>query len=260
MGMTGSTRASTSTSAGAGTRSRRLVVAMLVAATAGLLAGCTPGDQAASGASSRPDGSQIAVSHQGPTPTAMTTDDGVEVWDLTVPPSAEAFGIDTSDGSTTGVQVGAYSSSGGGGRPVRFLLPGGESVDARANEVTFQLNDSPEGVDDPTTGEVLVPKGRTFGLRVDAPAVEGADAGVATYQEALEAVGLPTDSVSELRQKIAGDPTGRPGDDPQRSVVSASLPREQGMRFGVSTLFRPDQDSTVFLLEYSADWDAVSIP
>jgi hypothetical protein len=247
---------STSTS----TRARGLVAAVLVAATAGLLAGCAPAAEPAPGTSERADVSEFTVSHQGPTPTAMTTDDGVEVWDLTVPPSAEAFGIDTSDGSTTGVQVGAYSSSGGGGRPVRFLLPGGESVDARANEVTFQLNDSPEGVDDPTTGEVLVPKGRTFGLRVDAPAVEGADAGVAAYQEALEAVGLPSDSMSELQRKIAAGPTGRPGDNPQRTAVSASLPRAQGMGFGVSTLFRPGEEPLVFLLEYSADWDVVPIP
>lgn len=242
------------------TCARGLIAAVLVAASAGLLAGCAPGGELASGTSERPDVSEFTVSHHGPTPTAMTADDGVEVWDLTVPPSAEAFGIDTSDGSTTGVQVGAYSSSGGGGRPVRFLLPGRESVDARANEVTFQLLDSPDGVNDPTTGEILVPKGRTFGLRVDAPAVEGADAGVAAYREALEAVGLPSDSVSELQRKIAAGPTGRPGDNPQRTAVSASLPRAQGMGFGVSTLFSPGEDTLVFLLEYSADWDVVPIP
>lgn len=250
MAMTRSTR----------TRARGLVAAVLVAATAGLLAGCTPGAEPTPGTSDRPDVSDLSVSHAGPTPTAMTIEDGVEVWDLTVPPSAEAFGIDTGDGSLSSIAVGAYSSSGGGGRPVRFLLPGGETVDARANEVTFQLNDSPEGVDDPTTGEVLVPKGRTFGLRVDAPAVEGSDAGVAAYQEALEAVGLPTDSVSELQQKLAAEPTSRPGDNPQRTAVSASLPRAQGMGFGVSTLFRPGEEPLVFLLEYSADWDVVPIP
>jgi hypothetical protein len=124
--------------------------------------------------------------------------------------------------------VGAYSSSGGGGRPVGFLLPGGESVDVRANEVTFQLNDSPQGVDNPTTGKILVPKGRTFWLRVDAPAVEGADAGVAAYQEALEATGLPTDSASELQQTIAAGPTGRPGDNTRRTAVGASPPPSAG--------------------------------
>lgn len=229
--------------------SRRLLAAIVLVATAGLLTGCTPGT-----------GTDRATSHHGPQPTAMTTEDGVEVWDLTVPPSAEAFGIDTSGGSTSGIEVGAYSSSGGEGRPVRFLLPGGRTVDVRANEVTFQLNDSPEGVTDPTTGEVLVPVGRLFALRVDAPAVEGADAGVAGYQEALDGLGLPADTVGELRQKIAAGPTGRPGDAPERIGVSVSLPREQGMQFGVGTLFRPDQDITVFLLEYYADWDVVPIP
>lgn len=244
----------------ASTRGRRLAATLVVATMVGLLAGCTPAAEPAPGTSSRSDGRELSVSHHGPQPTAMTTEDGVEVWDLTVPPSAEAIGIDTSDGSTSGVQVGAYSSSGGGGRPVRFVLPGGTSVDVRANDVTFQLNDSPEGVDDPTTGEVLVPAGRSFGLRVDTPAVEGAEAGVAGYQEALDGLGLPSDTVGELEQKIAAGPTARPGDAPERIAVSASLPREQGMQFGVGTRFRPDQDITVFLLEYYANWDVVPIP
>jgi len=185
---------------------------IVLVATAGLLTGCAPGT-----------GSDRSTSHHGPQPTAMTTEDGVEIWDLTVPSSAEAFGIDTSDDSTSGIEVGAYSLSGGGGRPVRFLLPDGRAVDVRANEVTFQLNDSPEGVNDPTTGEVLVPAGRLFALRVDAPAVEGADAGVAAYQEALDGLGLPADTVGEFQQKIADGPTSRPGDAPERIGVSASL-------------------------------------
>lgn len=239
---------------------RRLAVTLLVAAAVGLLAGCTPADEPTPSTSSRADGSEPAVSHHGPQPTAMTTEAGVEIWDLTVPPSAEAFGIDTSDGATSGIQVGAYSSSGGGGRPVRFLLPGGKTVDVRANEVTFQLNDSPEGVNDPTTGEVLVPAGRSFGLRVDAPAVEGVDVGVTGYREALEGLGLPSDTVGELEQKIGAGSTRRPGDAPERIAVSASLPREQGLQFRVGTRLRPGQDITVFLLEYSADWDVVPIP
>ena len=228
---------------------RRLLATIVLVATAGLLPGCAPGT-----------GTDRATSHHGPQPTAVTTEDGVEIWDLTVPPSAEAFGIDTSDDSTSGIEVGAYSSSDGGGRPVRFPLPGRRTVDVRAHEVTFQLNDLPEGVNDPTTGEVLVPAGRLFALRVDAPAVKGADAGVAAYQEALDGLGLPADTVGELQQKIADGPTGRPGDAPERIGVSASLPLEQGMQFGVGTLFRPDRDITVFLLEYYADCDVVPIP
>jgi len=242
------------------TRTRRLAATLMVATTVGLLAACTPAAEPTPSTSSRPDGSEPAVSHNGPQPTAVTTEDGVEVWDLTVPPSAEAFGIDTSDDSSSSVRPGAYSSSGGEGRPVRFLLPGGKTVDVRANEVIFQLNDSPDGVTDPTSGEVLVPAGRTFSLRVDAPATEGAEAGVAAYQEALAAVGLPADTVDELRQKIADGPTGRPGDAPQRVGVSADLPRQQGVGFGVSAMFQPDTDDLVFLLEYDADWDVVPIP
>jgi len=256
MAMTRST--STSTSTRTRTRTLGLVAAVLIATTVGLLAGCAPGAESAPGASDQPDVREFSVSHDGPAPTAMTIEDGVEVWDLTVSPSAEAFGIDTSDESISDIEVGAYSSSGGGGRPVRFLLPEGKTVDARANEVIFELLDSPDGVISPTTGEVLVPKGRTFGLRVDAPAVEGAAAGVAAYQEALEAIGLPTDSVRELQQKIAAEPTDSPVVDSERIAVSASLPPAQGLRFGVSTLFRPGRDVTMFLLEYSASWDVVA--
>jgi len=168
--------------------SRRLLATIVLVASSALLTGCTPRT-----------GTDRATSHHGPQPTAMTIEDGVEIWDLAVPPSAEAFGIDTIDDSTSAIEVGGYTSSGGGGRPVRFLLPGGRTVDVRANELTFQLNDSPEGVNDPTTGEVLVPAGRLFALRVDAPAVEGADAGVAAYREALDGLGLLADTVGELQ-------------------------------------------------------------
>jgi hypothetical protein len=81
--MSTSTSTSTSTSAGAGTRTRtrfrRLIAVVLVAATAGLLAGCAPGAEPAPGTSGRADVSKFTVSHHGPTPTAMTIDDVVEV-------------------------------------------------------------------------------------------------------------------------------------------------------------------------------------
>jgi len=235
--------------AGAGVTGRRLLWTFVLLAAAGLLAGCSPGL-----------GTEGATSHRGPQPTAMTIEDGVEVWDLTAPPSAEAFGIGTSGRAITGVKVGAYSSSGGDGRPVRFLLPGEKTVDVRAHDVVFEFDDSPEGVIDSTTGEVLVPVGRSFALRVDGPAVEGADAGVARYREALDGLGLPADTVGELEYRIADGRTGEPGGHDARVVVDASLPREQGMQFSVGTLFRPGKDVPTFLLEYSANWDAVPIP
>ena len=48
------------------------------------------------------------------------TENGIETWDLTVPPSVEAFGIDTDvpDGART--RVGAYGSEAGGWDPVRI--------------------------------------------------------------------------------------------------------------------------------------------
>ena len=241
-------------------RARRVVAAMVVATTASLLVGCSRGTEPTPSTSSQIDGSEPAVSHHGPRPTVVTMTDGVEVWDLTGAPSAEAFGIDTSDGKLTRVRPGAYSSSVDGGRPVRFLLPGGKTVDVRANEVIFQLNDSPEGVDDPTTGEVLVPAGRVYSLRVDAPVVEGAEAGMAGYQEALDELGLPADTATKLQQKIDGGPTGSPLDAPEKVGVTAELPRQEGFGFAVSTRFQPDSNKLVFALEYFADWDVVPIP
>lgn len=230
---------------------RRGIAAVLVATTAGLLAGCTP-------ASER---SPSPMTHSGPPPTAMTIEDGVEVWDLTVPPSAEAFGIAERDDPVSSFAVGGYSSHGGGGRPVRFELPGDRTVDLRAHDVVFQLNDSPEGVTDPRTGEVLVPEGRRYSLRVSTPALEGAEAGQAGYEEALAELGLPGDSARELQQEIADAPNASPL-DVGRVGASAELPSEKGMTFGVSSSFRPDPDPDrqVFLLEYSAVWDVLPIP
>ncbi|GAA0962160.1 hypothetical protein [Frigoribacterium faeni] len=66
--------------------------------------------------------------------------------------------------------------------------------------------------------------------------------------------------MSELQQNLATEPASRPGDNPERTAVSASLPRAQGMGFGVSTLSRPGEEPLVFLLDCSGDWDVVPIP
>jgi hypothetical protein len=60
-------------------RARRLAVTLVIATTVGLLAGCTPAAEPNPSTSSRPDGSEPAVTHNGPQPTAMSTEDGVEV-------------------------------------------------------------------------------------------------------------------------------------------------------------------------------------
>jgi len=83
---------------------------------------------------------------------------------------------------------------------------------------------------------------------------------VAGYQAALDELGLPADTVTELQQKIEAGPTGRPLDAPKRIGVDAEIPRQEGFGFTVSTRFQPDSDKLVFLLEYFANWDAVPIP
>jgi len=64
-----------------------------------------------------------------PEPTARSSSDGVEVWDLTGQPSAKAFGIsdETNDGT--------YETK--TPRSVRFKLPGGRTIDTQATLVSF---------------------------------------------------------------------------------------------------------------------------
>jgi hypothetical protein len=184
----------------------------------------------------------------------MVVDDGTEVWDLTIPPTTAAFGIDPDDT----VMVSTYSSSTPGGRPVRFLLPRGEVVDVRANEVVFELSEDDRAITSRATGEELSPAGRFFDLRVDAPATQGAEAGVAAYREALQELGLPDDTVSELQEQIEHAASVDPLDSP-RVGVSASLPKTDGFRFSVSTAFRPDRDDPTFLLEFHGAWDPLPV-
>lgn len=103
------------------TPSRRVVGPAVAALVVVLLTGCAPGpDGPASAGSASSDGSEHGVSHRGPEPTARSSENGIETWDLTVPPSVEAFGIDTDvpDGART--RVGAYGSEAGGWDPVRI--------------------------------------------------------------------------------------------------------------------------------------------
>ncbi|WP_146236268.1 hypothetical protein [Curtobacterium sp. MCBD17_023] len=234
--------------------SRRFFAVMAISTSAVLFAGCASFQAPRPGTSSHPNRSEYDVSHHGPRPTAMAIKDGVEVWDLTVPPTAEAFGIDPDDT----VMVGAYSSSTPGGRPVRFLLPGGEDVDVRANEVVFELSENDQAITSRATGKELSPAGRFFDLRVDAPAAQGAEAGVAAYRKALQELGLPDDTVSELQEQIERAATVDPLSSP-RVGVSASIPKTDGFRFSVSTAFRPDRDDPTFLLEFHGAWDPLPV-
>lgn len=82
--------------------------AILVLAISALgMAACSSGaqDPSDSGATTTSAEERVEerVSHTGPEPTAMSYTDGVEVWDLTVEPSVEAFGINWPDRTDRGL-------------------------------------------------------------------------------------------------------------------------------------------------------------
>jgi hypothetical protein len=225
-----------------------------------LLTGCTPEPaDPAPAVSSTSDGSEHGVSHRGPEPTARSYENGVETWDLTVPPSVEAFGIDTDVPENTAALVGAYASTGPGGRPVRLLLPGGEEVQVQATQVIFDALDSKEERTD-DSGAVTLPEGRLFHLQVDALTVEGADAGVHGYRDVLEQLDLPETSVGELQQKIAAADSVDPVEASQPVGANASVPKTNGLDFGVSSSFRPNDEPLLFALRLNGAWDPVPIP
>ncbi|WP_146236267.1 hypothetical protein [Curtobacterium sp. MCBD17_023] len=248
------------TSNGAGSGLRRFPAAVITVLLAVLLAGCVAAEPM--GSVSEPSNSVTArqsVSHVGPEPTAMTVENGVETWDLTVPPSVEAFGIDTDVPEGARTRVGAYGSESGGGRPVRFLLPGGEEVRVQATQVIFDALDNAQEMTD-QSGKVILPQGRLFHLRVNAVPVEGAKAGVDAYRDVLEQLDLPDTSVGELQQKIAAADSVDPVDASQRVSVGASVPKTDGLDFGPSTSFRPNDEPLRFTLRLNGAWDPVPIP
>jgi len=241
------------------TSSRLLRSATLAVAVGMVLTGCLPG---AGGAPTDddPDRNEHGVIHTGPEPTAMTHEDGVEVWDLTVPPSVEAFGIDTDVPSRTSIFVGAYSSTSTGPRPVRLLVPSGGPVDVEATEVIFDVRDNEEAIAGTTPDEVLLPEGRLFSLSVRVPGGEGGEAGLATYRAVLGQLGLSDDSAWELEQKIASPEPVDPLGPTTRVGVGADQPRTEGVQMGVGTSFDPSREDQLFTLQVSAYWDPVPVP
>jgi hypothetical protein len=242
------------------TTHRRLMLAVFAAAAmVALLSGCsglltgTPNDS-----SDDDHGREGHVNHHGPTPTAMRYEDGVEVWDLTAPPTVEALGIDTTGRDTLSNAVGAYSST--PEREVRILLPGGRTIEMAAGEVIFEAEDAREDLTDPETGEVIIPEGRQFSLRVDGVTEEGVDAGVGAFRETLERADLPTAKADDLRER-AGSPAATADTmSTERVGESVAIPDVENASASISSTFDPDPQVLVFQLQLYLDWEPVPIP
>lgn len=238
---------------------RTAIVSLLTAVVLGA-SGCLPVIGPPTSAPDRFPRNEYGVVHSGPEPTAMTYEDGVEVWDLTVPPSTEAFGIDTDVRPNTPILVGAYSSTSVGPRPVRLLLPEGKSVQIDATEVIFEASDHDEAITDPTSDEVLVPAGRIFGLQVNGAIEHGPDDGRAVYRDVLGQLDLPLDSLTELDAKIVAAENADPIEDWQLVGVGEPLPAAGGLQLSVDTSFRPTEADKLFHLKVNVVWDAVPVP
>lgn len=242
------------------TLGRRIAIVSLLTAVVLAVSGCFPVIGAPTTSPDRFPRNEYGVVHSGPEPSAMTYEDGVEVWDLTVEPTVEAFGIETDVRATVGTFVGAYSSTSVGPRPVRLLLPEGKTVQVDATEVIFDMTDNAEAIVGETSGEELVPAGRLFSLQIDAAVTTGPKDGRAGYHSVLEQLDLPLDTLSELDTKIEDAEDADPVEDSQLVGVGESLPAAGGLQLGVGTSFRPTSPEKLFLLRVSASWDPIPIP
>lgn len=238
---------------------RRAPATVLAVLAALVLTGCIGSQGSTAQPTSSTGTKDDTVTHLGPEPTAMTRDSGIETWNLTVPPTVEAFGIDTDVPPGTPVFVGAYSSTSSGPRPVVFHLHEGKSVELQATEVIFDARDSDAPLLDPVTGEVREAAGRLVTLSVLARTPEGAGPGVTAYRDVLGSLGLPDDSAVELEQRLADADSVDPLESSEPVQVHASLPRIQGVAVGVSARFSPNDPESI-ALNLTADWEPVPVP
>jgi hypothetical protein len=239
-------------------RRRWCTVPLVVTAAVVLLAGCVGQLPGTSNVPVRtPDPSDIDVQHDGPSPTAVRLEDGVEVWDLTGTPSVEAFGVDTDGESPVRNAVAAYSST--ADRPARFVLPGDRVVDLPVGEVIVTVDDFPDGLTD-SSGEVITPAGRSFVLQVEGPSTSGATVGVEAYRRALDAADLPTSGADELQEKVDSVPSIDPTETSGRLGASADVPVPDGMSAALSSRFRPSDMTPTFRMQFFVSWAPVPVP
>lgn len=157
---------------------------------------------ACSGGSDEPvDATPSSASPDAPKATALSDEDGVQVWDLTGEPSDEAFGIPADPPSA------AYNSD--DPRPVRFELDG-TTLELDLTDLTFY---HPEG-------DIFAFLSRSDELSADQLA--------AAYRDVVEQLGVDDATADAFEADLAAAPTDEAGQ------VSVSYPDE--IRFGDWTL------------------------
>lgn len=147
-----------------------------------------------------------------PDPTARTTVDGVEVWDLTGDPSAAAFGIpeDSSDGSYETQKP----------RTVRLELPGGTSLTVKATLVSFYRSGRGDAA--------------TFTLGVRTAQLEP-ETLVTDYRDILTQLKVSTDAADKLADQIAA----APDDQTERINVGSEEVTLDGLAIGAQAGLAP---------------------
>ena len=147
-----------------------------------------------------------------PMPTARSEAGGIEVWDLTGAPSAEAFGIP--DDKAAGIYETQQP------RTVRFVLPDGVELTVESTLVTFERFG--EGDD----------ARYTFGIRT---AQLEPDALVSTYRDVLGQLQVPTDVADKLAAEIAGAPK----DQTEHIIVGSAEASSGDLKIGAQADIAP---------------------
>lgn len=147
-----------------------------------------------------------------PTPTARSTVDGVEVWDLQAAPTATAFGI--SEDSISGI----YETD--EPRTVRFVFPGGTELTVDATLVSFERS----GEGDAAHFYVGI---RTAELEPDEL--------VAAYRDVLEQLNVSTTAADQVAAEIAA----APDDQTERISVGSDAVTLGSLKLGAQAGMAP---------------------
>ncbi|GAA3528744.1 hypothetical protein GCM10022234_27540 [Aeromicrobium panaciterrae] len=147
-----------------------------------------------------------------PNPTARTSVDGVEVWDLTGTPTATSFGIPEDKAA------GVYETQ--KPRTVRFILPEGAELTVEATLVTFERFGEGDAAH------------FTFAIRT---AQLEPDALVTDYRDILVQLKVSTDAADKLAAEIAS----APDDQTERVDVGSDEVTLDGLAIGAQAGLAP---------------------